>query len=141
MELLASQRMIQIHLHMFTGNLHDGAVETLTLAIGQRHYRPLEDVSAVNLSVGLEDVARNRLKRLLHIWPIGIVYAQSKVESLSFCQGSNLCLKSIQGEPHSGNKLEGMVGWSLFNQFAPASLHGCIELVCHCNVLVGFVHV
>ena len=138
-ELLASQRMVEVQRHLVVSNVDNSCHEALSLLVLKRHDGALEDILFVETAVHHEHLLLKSDDVLVDIRAIGIVLAENEIEVGTLLQVHKSVLESIEGYAEARNELERLCGGSLFNHGVGAIGIYRIQLVRNRNKLVAFL--
>ena len=138
-ELLASQRMVEVQRHLVVSNVDNGCHEALSLLVLKRHDGALEDILFVETAVHHEHLLLKSDDVLVDIRAIGIVLAENEIEVGTLLQVHQRVLEGIEGDAEAGNELERLCGGGLFNHGVGAIGIYRVQLVRHSNKLVAFL--
>jgi hypothetical protein len=95
-ECLASQWVVEVHLHLLFANLQHATVEALALLVLQGYDGILIDVLVVEVSVDAEHIAIEVEDVFLVILAIALLLAQGELEVLTLLCGNHLLLELIE---------------------------------------------
>ena len=138
-ELLASQRMVEVQRHLVVSDVDNGCHEALSLLVLKRHDGALEDILFVETAVHHEHLLLKSDDVLVDIRAIGVVLAEDEIEVGTLLQVHQSVLEGIEGYAEARNELERLCGGSLFNHGVCAIGIYRVQLVRHSNKLVAFL--
>ena len=112
---LACQWMIQVNLNLFFAHSQDMSVEMTPFLVLQRDNGPFIDVLVVEMAVNAEHFTVQIEHVLVHVFTVGLFLRNGKLKGVTLVQTDNLLLEGIESYAKAGNKLERLLGRSLFH--------------------------
>ena len=135
-QILASQRMVQVYDHRIVLHLKHQALEAVAIAVNERKHGTGVNHFLVEVTVDAENLFVEFKHVFLLVRAVSIVNLQHEVESLASLQFVYFCFKSIKRHTHTGDKLERVFSRSFFYEFVNTFFVIGVQFVSHRNILV-----
>ena len=135
-QILASQRMVQVYDHRVVLHLKHQALEAVAIAVNERKHSTGVNHFLVEVTVDAENLFVEFKHMFLLVRAVSIVNLQHEVESLASLQFVYFCFKSIKRHTHTGDKLERVFSRSFFYEFVNTFFVIGVQFVSHRNILV-----
>lgn len=135
-QILASQRMVQVYDHRVVLHLKHQALEAVAIAVNERKHGTGINHFLVEVTVDAENLFVEFKHMFLLVRAVSIVNLQHEVESLASLQFVYFCFKSIKRHTHTGDKLERVFSRSFFYEFVNTFFVIGVQFVSHRNILV-----
>ena len=135
-QILASQRMVQVYDHRVVLHLKHQALEAVAIAVNERKHGTGVNHFLVEVTVDAENLFVEFKHMFLLVRAVSIVNLQHEVESLASLQFVYFCFKSIKRHTHTGDKLERVFSRSFFYEFVNTFFVIGVQFVSHRNILV-----
>ena len=135
-QILASQRMVQVYDHRVVLHLKHQALKAVAIAVNERKHGTGVNHFLVEVTVDAENLFVEFKHMFLLVRAVSIVNLQHEVESLASLQFVYFCFKSIKRHTHTGDKLERVFSRSFFYEFVNTFFVIGVQFVSHRNILV-----
>ena len=135
-QILASQRMVQVNDHRVVLHLKHQALKAVAIAVNERKHGTGVNHFLVEVTVDAENLFVEFKHMFLLVRAVSIVNLQHEVESLASFQFVYFCFKSIKRHTHTGDKLERVFSRSFFYEFVNTFFVIGVQFVSHRNILV-----
>ena len=135
-QILASQRMVQVNDHRVVLHLKHQALKAVAIAVNERKHGTGVNHFLVEVTVDAENLFVEFKHMFLLVRAVSIVNLQHEVESLASLQFVYFCFKSIKRHTHTGDKLERVFSRSFFYEFVNTFFVIGVQFVSHRNILV-----
>lgn len=112
MQVLASERMIEVNDHLILLYLDHLAKETVSVRILEGNYRALENVFMVEVIVYGEYALVHIYDAFSLIFAVSLVLRDGEIEVIAHCERFDGILKVFQRYAHSTHKVKRLVGFS-----------------------------
>lgn len=140
LQCFASQRMVQVHLHLLFRHLYYTTHEVVAVLVLQRHYGTLIDVLVVKVTIDGENFTLQIEHAFLFAVAISFVLCQLEGEGLTLLQILDLVFESLQSKAKAADKLKWTFRCGLFYEMLSILIYR-VELVLHGDILVStFFH-
>jgi len=138
-ELVASERMVEVNLHLVASYFKNSSDEEVAVLILQWNLCAFEDVLAVEVSVNNKHFLVEVDNALRLIFAESLVLVEFKVEFCATLKVLELLLKSVESGTEACDKHERLILRGFFYEFALSVVVDGEELIVSCDELVCLI--